>query len=89
MILSSFFISSLVRQPPPGRVMQVSSVCWVGVRIGLHSGRVKAEVQTDAPWCWGGPSARAVNDKLSGDLAVANHKIADDADGCIVGVCAF
>lgn len=38
MIVSSFFIRSLVRQWSPGRMMQVSSICWVGVRIGLHSG---------------------------------------------------
>ena len=45
-------------------VMQVSSVCWVGVRIGLCSGR-EAEGQTDATWCWGVPGARAVSDRLS------------------------
>ena len=60
---------------------------WRPHRTALWTG--KAEVQTDAPWCWGGPSARAVNDKLSRNLAVANHKIADDADGCIVRVCGF
>ena len=54
-----------------------------------HRSAGQAGVQTDAPWCWGEPSDRAVNEKLSGDLAVANHKIADDADGCIVRVCAF
>ena len=45
--------------------MQVSSVCWVGVRIGLYSSRNKAGAQTDASWCWGVPSARAVSDRLS------------------------
>ena len=60
---------------------------WRPHRSALWTG--KAEVQTDAPWFWGEPSARAVSDKLSGNLAVANHKIADDADGCIVRVCVF
>ena len=42
----------------------MSSVCWVGVRIGLCSGR-EAGGQADATWCWGVPGARAVNDRLS------------------------
>ena len=46
-------------------VIQVSSVCWVGVRIGLYSSRNKAGAQTDAPWCWGVPGTRAVSDRLS------------------------
>ena len=46
------------------RVMQVSSICWIGVRIGLYSGG-NAEDQTDASWCWGVPGARAVRARLS------------------------
>lgn len=46
-------------------VMQVSSVCWVGVRIGLYSGGFMPKIRPIRPGAGEYQGARAVSDRLS------------------------